>query len=78
MLKTGRLLTTTIPGKIFEAPYVYATGVDVSESHQTLEQIKPEVIRTEKDKATDTVSLVPTVNKRAKRNLAERFDKIKV
>lgn len=78
MLKTGRLLTTTIPGKIFEAPYVYATGIDVSESHQTLEQIKPEVIRTEKDKATDTVSLIPTVNKRAKRNLAERFDKVKV
>jgi hypothetical protein len=36
MIKTGRLLTTTSRDGIFQAPFVYASGVQASESKKAV------------------------------------------
>lgn len=74
MIKTGRLLTTTSRDGIFQAPFVYASGVQASESKKAVQEVKQKVEQTEADKKAGTV----TVNPKTAANWSARTEKSKI
>ena len=77
MLKNNKLLTTTIPGKLFYAPYVYSTGVKPNENREVKKRIKQGSDTTEKEQKTKTIDVVSTSTQKAAK-FEDRFDEGKV
>ena len=77
MLKNNKLLTTTIPGKLFYAPYVYSTGVKPNENREVKRRIKQGSDTTEKDQKTKTIDVVSTSTQKAAK-FEDRFEDGKV
>ena len=77
MLKNNKLLTTTIPGKLFYAPYVYSTGVKPNENREVKRRIKQGSDTTEKEQKTKTIDVVSTSTQKAAK-FEDRFEDGKV
>ena len=78
MIKSGKLLTTTKKNKLFEAPFVYATGVKTNEAKDTTNKVVERVTSTKTDKESKTVTLnSATKVKWSERNQQDKIDRVK-
>ena len=74
MIKTGRLLTTTSRDGIFQAPFVYASGIQTNEKEEAVQKVKQKTKQTKADKKADTV----TVNSKTTADWSARVEKSKI
>lgn len=74
MIKTGRLLTTTSRNGIFQAPFVYASGIQTNEKEEAVQKVKQKTEQTKADKKAGTV----TVNANTTVNWGARTEKSKI